>query len=77
MRIGVRLQKMRAGEAANKATGASVTEPEDVGGTLALKEWAADDGKRLHAEFRAACERLAARLVDGQMAHSNWVFRRR
>lgn len=76
MRIGARLQKMRAGEAANKATGASVTELDDVGGALALTEWAADDGKRLHTEFRAACERLAARLVDGQMAHSNWVFRR-
>jgi hypothetical protein len=77
MRIGARLQKTRAGAAPDKAIDASVTELEDVGGALALKEWAVDGGKRLRTEFRAACERLAARLVDGEMAQSNWLVRPR
>jgi hypothetical protein len=77
MRIGARLQKTRAGAAPDNAMGANVTELEDVGGAVALKEWALDGGKRLHTEFRAACERLAARLVDGEMAHSNWLIRPR
>lgn len=77
MRVGVRLQKSRAGVAPNKANAASVTELEDVGGALALNEWAVDAGKRLRIEFTAACERLAARLVDSEMAQSSWLVRPR
>lgn len=77
MRVAVRLQKTHAGELPGKADAAELTELEDVGRAAPLTDWAADGGQRVGTEFRAACERLAARLADGTMAHSSWLARPR
>jgi len=75
MRIGARLQKSRAAPAVAK--GRDSTQLDDVGEPLALHEWAANGGERMRTEFRAACERLAARFVEADMAHGRWLDSRR
>lgn len=77
MRVGVRLQKTRAGAAPGPADEADQRVLEDAGEALALSAWTSDGGDRLRAEFGAACDRLAARLVDGALTNSRWLPRLR
>ena len=73
LRVRTRLHKARASARPDAARDASTTELEETGEALPLSVWSLDAGKRLHDEFRAACERLASRLVDGAMADSAWL----
>ncbi len=77
MRVGVRLQKFRAGAAPGPADEADARALEDAGEALALSAWTSGGGDRLHAEFRAACDRLAAHLADGALVSSRWLPRSR
>jgi hypothetical protein len=73
LRIRARLHKARAGAGPDGAHDANTTELEETGEALPLSVWSLDEGKRLHEEFGAACERLATRLVEGAMADSAWL----
>jgi len=77
MRIVARLQRSRSGAAFGKGRDIASTEIDDVGAALALHDWAANGGERLRTEFRAACERLATRFAEDEMAHSIWLPPRR